>query len=474
MSDDAQAAPGAFDILVRAIAALLVGSLVVECWHDVSQAFDVWYYHVPFAARLARIVDAQSYLFGPDNQARFEGYPLLAELLQGLLWRATGRVEATNFVSLLALLALPFYLWRAFRVPLHLSLLALLAIPLVQIHASSSYVDLPANACVTVLLLEVYRALTANGPPSTRSLLFAASLAAAAANMKFQLVPIVALASGVMFLAALRTSATLAESRRPRMWIFVLAAPIVLATPLKNVALHGNPVWPVELRVAGVTLPHREEAYASSPRHLEHAARPVRFLRSVLEVDNRPIASGRRWSIDQFTPTDEPGYRMGGYFGAYVVVQSLGLGILAWWKRSREVWGTIAMMLAVTAVTSMMPQSHELRYYMHWMMLFVSLNLIHWSRVSTGLVGAVALAAFGIVAWSTEATYLYASGKSAAQLVEARVDRARIQALAPGERLCVGRPPYNFLYAAIFHPGSHHRVEERATDANCRESKPLP
>src|SRR5262245_28169020 len=96
-------------------------------WHDVSQGYDVWYYHLPFAARLTGIMDASAYAFSADNQARFQGFPLFAELLQGILWRVTGHIEATNFVSLGALFGLMFLLRRLFAVPLHLSLLAFLA-----------------------------------------------------------------------------------------------------------------------------------------------------------------------------------------------------------------------------------------------------------------------------------------------------------------------------------------------------------
>ena len=43
----------ALDLVLRGLAALLAASLVIAGWHDVSQAYDVWYYHLPFAARLA-------------------------------------------------------------------------------------------------------------------------------------------------------------------------------------------------------------------------------------------------------------------------------------------------------------------------------------------------------------------------------------------------------------------------------------
>ncbi len=464
----------AFDVLLRGVAFAAALSLAVAAWSDVSQAYDVWYYHVPFAARLVGIVDASSYAFSADNEARFAGFPLLGELLQGVMWRATGHVAATNLVSLAALFAFPVFLRRMFGTPLHLALLALLAIPLVHIHATSSYVDLPANVCLAMLLLAVYRALVATSPPSPRYLAGCGVLAAAAANTKFQLVPIVTVASAVLLvrsLPALPRLRSISVSTRSATWqrlaVIALALPIVFATPLENVVVHGNPVWPVELRVLGRSLPHVDEAYESSPAHLEGTPRPLRFVRSVLELDNRPIATQRRWSLDQWTPPDEPGYRMGGYFGAYVVINVLALAGAAWRRRTRETRMAVALFAGVTVAAAFVPQSHELRYYMHWMLLLVSLNLVLWASEARWAIGLAAASAFAVVTWSTDAAFLYASGSTFEELVERRVDRSVIEAAAAGERLCIDRQPFTFLYAPAFHTKKDYVVQEATTDSDC-------
>lgn len=456
----------AVDVGFAAIAGALATSIAWAGCHDTSQAYDVWYYHLPFAGRLAGLTSAESYAFAADNVARYQGFPLLGEILQGIVWRLTGRVEATNLVAVASLFALPLFLRRLFGVPLAPALLAFLAIPLVQIHATSSYVDLPANACATMLLLSLYRAGLAEGPPSPRFLAGAGALAAATVNMKFQLAPIAALtAGGIAWLALARR----APGLRARVAVIVIALPIVFATPIKNAALYGNPVWPVELKLGGKSLPHREAAYESTPRHLIHVPRPVRFVRSVLEIDNRPIASKRRWSLDQWTPWEETGYRMGGFFGAYVVVNLLALGWRAFRGATREAMAAAFLVAGVTIEAAFVPQSHELRYYLHWMLLLVALNLVLWTRATRERVAAsgVALAALGVVAWSTDGGYLYASGKTFAELSAEKVDRALIESAAPGARLCIARPPWTFLYAPRFHPGKDYTVEEAATEADC-------
>ena len=451
------------DVALRVVAAVLVLSLAVAAWHDVSKGWDVWYYHLPFAGRIVGIVDASSFNFGRANQARYDGFPLFGEALQGLLWRISGRPECASFVSLAALPGLAWFLKRTFAVPPHLTVLALLAIPLVQIHATACYVDLPANACVTMLVLIAYRHVVDRTAPSVRALMGASTLAIVSANMKFQLVLVVVAASVVLIATCLRSDA----QRRARLLVIALALPLVFATPIKNVIRHGNPVWPVEIHVLGKTLPYVEGAYASSPVWLENLPRPVRFGASILELGLRPIASHERWSLDQWTPPSDPGYRMGGFFGAYVVVNLAALVLAAYRRRTREAKVAAAFAVGTSVVASLMPQSHELRYYLFWMLVIVSLNLVVWSRerkTTTGLVAALALA---VVGWSTGGTYLYASGDSFATLVANKTDRAVLDRIAPGERVCVSRRPWTFLYAPHFHPSRTFTVQEAETPAEC-------
>ena len=96
------------------LALLLLASMLVTALHDVSQAWDVGYYHLPFAGRLAGLLPESEYVFSSANSARYRGFPLLAELLQGLCWRVTGRPETTNLV---AFASLPLVAWFASASP---------------------------------------------------------------------------------------------------------------------------------------------------------------------------------------------------------------------------------------------------------------------------------------------------------------------------------------------------------------------
>jgi hypothetical protein len=456
---------------LKVVAFGLLASMLVAALHDVSMAWDVWYYHLPFAARIAGIVPASQFAYDPLNQARFDGFPLFGEALQGLFWRLSGRIQAANLV---AFAAVPLYAWlarRRFGVPMYASLLALLAVPLVQIHATSCYVDLPANAAASALVLVAIGAWAEpkDRAPSDATLALAGACAAVAANTKALTHPVVGLA-----LVALgwRAVPAMLRARRVRALALVaLALPVVFFTPLKNLLVHHNPYYPVAFHLFGLRLPGPDDPYSSSPVWLAHAPRPVRFLCSVLEIGVRPLSDARRWTVDQWTPPSAPGYRMGGFFGVYAAAN---LALFAWqaargWK-TREGRAAAIGFGALTAVVSVLPQSHELRYYMGWMMTLVVLNL--WlARLRApeapkwlALGATAALAAVLVV---TRGAYAYPSGKSFDDLVRTEVDPRAMAKVHDGEHVCVRRPPWSFLWAARFHAPKSYAVTEAEAPADC-------
>src|SRR5688572_10755000 len=91
--------PALLDIVAAAWAAALAIGTLAKAWTDVSSEWDVFYYHLPFAARLAGVVPEDVYAFTPANDARYDGFPLATEALQGLARRIAGRPEAANLVA---------------------------------------------------------------------------------------------------------------------------------------------------------------------------------------------------------------------------------------------------------------------------------------------------------------------------------------------------------------------------------------
>lgn len=466
------------DRALQVLAVSVALGMLVTALHDVSQAWDSGYYHLPFAARLAGILPPESFVFHPANAARFEGFPLLGERIQGVLWRVAGRPEAAN---LLAFAGVPLFAWfarRRFGAAPWLTVTALFAVPLVHTHASSAYVDLPANLALAVAVLLALRAFASQEPVSPRTLVGAGVASAVAANMKALLHPLVALAIAALVARAL--PGLVRELRAPArrrtaaltLAVIALALPVVFATPLANLLRHGNPYYPVRMSLLGHALPGTEDAYASSPPWLASVPRPVRFVCSLLEIGIRPMTDEHRWTVDQWMPDESMGNRMGGFFGAYVVANVAFLVWRARADRSREVKAAWIGFLVFTAAVSVMPQSHELRYYLGWMIVLVSVN--GWIASlpgrspdlarGAGVVAALALAAVVAV---TRADYVLPSGSRFEELLAAKVDPKVLGGALDGERICVQREPWNLLWAAPFHPPRRYVVVEAEEASDC-------
>ena len=473
------------DRVLQVTAALVFAGVLATALHDVSLAWDVWYYHLPFAARIAGIVPRDVFVFHAANEARLQGLPLLGELLEGTLWRVTGRVECANLVSFACVPALALFLRRRFGVPMHLSVLGLFAIPLVQTHASSCYVDLPANAALTVLVLYAIEAHTNDALVDGRTLAPALLAAIVAANTKLLVQPLVLVALAALAVRAAPTFARALRTRGSRgrttatLALAALATLLVFAWPLKNLVVHHNPSFPVRMSVLGLHLPGVEDPYSSSPIWLARAPGPVRFVCSLLEIGVRPLTDPWRWTVDQWMPPASSGPRMGGFFGAYVVAE---LSLLAWRvyrERSRVVRRAAAGFAVFTALVSIMPQAHELRYYMSWMMVLVATNLWLACACKQGagadarILGVVSAVALAVVIVVSRGLFVYPSGMTFADVLRDKVDAAKLDAIGDGERVCVQRAPWNLVWASTFHPPRRYVVKEAEEAVECEGYRPI-
>jgi hypothetical protein len=179
------------------------------------------------------------------------------------------------------------------------------------------------------------------------------------------------------------------------------------------------------------------------------------------------LTDRRRWTVDQWAPPDHDGYRMGGYFGAYA---ALHLALLIWRAvkdRAREVRACAIGFGALTVVVSVMPQSHELRYYMAWMIVLVAVNLWLSRRSHELLVTSVSVAALAAVLAVTRASYVWPTGATFAELVREKVDPRKLSLVHDGEHVCVERAPYTLLWAAPFHAPLRYVVEEAEAPEGC-------
>ncbi|MCC0178928.1 hypothetical protein I4641_18330 [Waterburya agarophytonicola K14] len=465
------------EIILNSIAIIVAVSIFLKAIIDIDTNYDVGWYHLPFAARIWGIVPKSSYISENLIEHRYDGFPLLAHFFQGLLWKITGRIQATNLVGYFSLIAYFALLRKYFQVPLYLSVIAIFTIPAVLTHAAGSFVDLPGNVAVSALMMMVYSLFRQSQLPNKQELIIIILSATAGVNTKPQLQPLVFL---IYWVVAIRLVWLYFKDtqNKPKLGLTILGAIIasvlIFATPIKNVALYGNPFYPIKIEVAGIVLNHKLTPDTYSEGH-----RPQKWLRSILEI-NTP-----EWTTDQWNGGDETLLdRAGGFFGAYVVFNFLLLAILTIVEqlqnrqlasnKSRKAIAALITVLLMSLVPANFPQSHELRYFMFWMIVLVSLNLylvsswhqtaIKWIRPN--YLGVVCLLFLVTVCIKIDNYYLRPVFNSLEPYLKDTVKTELLEQMIPNDRICliarhaISDPtsvPFAqihnvFYYSSYFHP----------------------
>ena len=149
---------------------------------------------------------------------------------------------------------------------------------------------------------------------SRRNLLLIFLSAFAAANIKFQLVPLVFLLLCFVLLRLIWLRCQQIQTRKKvYRWLLTfiptifLASLLIFATPLKNIVLYGNPFYPIRIEIAGQVLNHQLGFYQHAANSIKELPQGQRWLYSILEI-NSP-----QWSIDQWSPNPNKS-RLGGFF----------------------------------------------------------------------------------------------------------------------------------------------------------------
>lgn len=464
------------ETILKAIALIIAISIFLKAIIDIDTNYDVGWYHLPFAARIWGIVPAESFLSEDLIEYRYDGFPLLANFFQGLLWKITGRVQATNLVGYLSLIIYFFFLKTYFKVPLYLSAIAIFTIPAVLTHATTSFVDLPGNIGVSVLMMMTYSFFKQSRLPRKEELIVTFVGAAAAANIKPQLQPVVFLLYWIVGIRLIWLYFKHTDSGKRKLWLTVpltvVASGLIFATPIKNVALYGNPFYPIKIEVAGIVLNHK-----LSPETYDEGNRPQKWLQSIFEI-NTP-----RWTADQWNGGNTKYLdRAGGFFGAYVVFNLLlliGLTIREQLQASsqdktRNAVTALITVLLMSLVPANFPQSHELRYFMFWMITLVSMNLYLVTslqhKVAKWLqpkyLGLIYLIFLVIVCIKIETYYLKPDFRTLKRYLGNNVKTELLNQMTPNERTCMisrhaiirpGLVPFAqinnaFYYSSYFHP----------------------
>jgi len=448
---------------------MLWASLLAKSIFCVDDSFDSWWYHLPFAARLVGICSAEHYQMCDWLESCYQGFPLLVEFLQGAFWRLTGRPESANLVSCLSLLLLTVVAARQLRVPVLLPTLCFLSVPLVQIHATRCHADLFAAIYLTLFLWGTF--LIILGPTGPRAFWFLLLCGVFAANSKVFAVPFVGLGLfGLLLLGLLKGWTRVVQGAGLVVPIgLLLCGALSLAPYVENLVNLGNPVYPVKVRWMGQELPGTFTQEQQPPNtNFGRLPKPVKWLVSVSELDL--LAQGRfniklwPYSAAMAPPDGSASRRTGGFLGPLVLLHlGLLLSLLRRQTLPRQAPLAMLYLAAVSFACSLLPQSHELRYGLFWILLLIMLNLTmvrelpERERIVRRLIITHALILAFLLIWSHFAAFRsYHWSKNplvSFSALRQHYVNPQIEARLRNEHRTVflqGFTPYAFLYASCF------------------------
>jgi hypothetical protein len=387
----------------------------------------------------------------PVTAARFEGFPLLWNAAQGFAWWATGALRAVMLPHLLLLLAFLLWSWRALGVPVPFAILGLLACPMIVVHLQASYLDLPVALGLGFAFLAGVALPLA--PPGRRALLVLAWLAGLliAGNSKHQgLIGAAAVALAVL-------AAAMADPRAARRWapLFLLGLALAGLTALRNLVLLGNPLYPVEVALAGHVLfagPESAEFGADRPAYRLGGwyplggLGPLAFWLSATELDWTLRGAPPWYSLDAMGGLQSlipPGARTGGWGSGFVLANlALLAAQFARWRARDPLQRRLALgALALLVVATFLPRGHELRYWLFIPVVLAMVNLRFLAGLAPRpallpvLLLAAALHGLALAVLSPQGTFFHERPVTQAELA-ARVPPAVRAAFAEGRPFC--------------------------------------
>ena len=475
-------------------ACLLLVLLLLRAILTVDPYFDSFAYHLPFAARLAGLCPETCYRMGDYLEAAYDGFPKLFHGLQGLVWKITGLAQAVDVLNVGALALFCLFLQRWFRVPAAWTFCALLAVPLIQIHATSTYIDLPVNLAAAAAILAVMALIRAPETFGWPKLIVLIACLAFAANSKPQMVgvagPVVAM-FGIVAIVSLASGHRLGPFVPGRLgsWIglfcfLLLAGAVVGAKLVDNAVAHGNPFYPVRIAMLGLLLDGPIDGLGTTEDSLAETWRPfpspLRWLISVLEVG----AYGYRevpWTFDQgYCETSlawkdcwRPIRRLVPHGRLLCSVRSKPGGFsrlaacFAAGPRSAHSHRNVCRQHALGSLPASLARAAVLPVlgdYSHRAVPDRGFRPTRWSGAggakASGLLGAVVIVALTSVLLMTQARYVTPIGRNVDSLIATFGVSERVAAIPDEAVVCVdsGWQPFTFLFAPVFHPGRSYTV----------------
>ena len=462
--------------MCTAVAIVALGDLAIRSAILLdATGLDSFWYHLPFAAARAGV--PISFEMSDTVRQQYNAFPALPELVQGLLWRVTGSINASGTANFIAFAAFLIYSHRVFRAPFWLVGIISLTAPLVLIHTTVNYVDLFSNAWVAI---GVASCLFAYLFPERRSRTVVVGALAAltlAAWSKYTMVPFVLALLVLLTAMVLRSPTTYRFSRRQAAIVILSFAVLSAAPYARNLVAYGNPIWPIRVPIAGAIFPFLGDpagagVEADRPPQLRGAPQALVFVESLFETRNPVHYPDRpRWTLDQWEP-GTTAHRMGGFWGLGVAVYLVATGgLLIWYRRRAGILAGIAG-LALLGLVAILPQSNELRYFqfipLSWAaasgMLYPHLRVAH-PRATIALL-ALVLAMFGYVV-SENLGYFYVAPQSSRDIAAISGADKWWPLLQPGKTYCAVQMPVETAFFMTGPTLSEHSIVARSQPSLC-------
>jgi hypothetical protein len=351
-------------ICAFAVSAALV-DLAVRAALRLEVRWDTFAYHVPFAALRAGLWIP--YEMNDHYRALYDGFPPLPDLLQGLLWKLTGSINATGVINYLAFVTFLGYCHFALRARFWMVGLISLTAPMVLIHTTVSYVDLFGNALLAIGMASCLYLYLFPGKASRPVLLGGLAGFVGAAWSKYLLVPLVGFGFCSLAIIVLRSTFTATFTRRKAAALLLAAASLAAMPYAKNLAMYGNPFWPIRTPIMAQLFAYQIDPAADialqRPQPLKDYDQFSLFINSLFEINHPTHYDDRpRWIIDQGNAS--LAYRMGGFWGTGVIVYLVAtITMLVVCARRSGIVASLAV-VGTLCLVGFLPQSNELRYYM--------------------------------------------------------------------------------------------------------------
>ncbi len=470
---------GLVDFAGAVISAIAVVVLCLRANLRFDDSWDGTSYHLLFAAFRAGILTRDDIVPIPLMQEMYKGFPPLLDIIRGYTWRFTGSILVLQTFGLLALVALAGF-WRLnFGLPARWTIIAMLSVPLLQIGATTLYVDTFTNCLFAIPLSTVTAAFIERRALRRMETVVSFLALAFAANAKPQFLVLGFLLFAILCLYQLFRLVR-EERARELPWFLglaVVASFAVMFTAWRNLIEQGNPLYPMPVTIAGLQLPGTLPPLLiwKGPEYLDGVPQSLKWLLSILEFrafEGRDLP----YTIDMhstipvgpvpaFDPRP-PSFRMGGYFLPLV------LGLIVWLAimtrnlplRQRLRW--FAPPLVTSIIVAPLPGSNELRYFSFWMLNLIFLCLLAERQAPEDgtIFRAFLLVMFLSVGVWTGWRYFDFKPYSVQDHIEAHgIDKA-----VTGQDICLehrNRDP--ILFTSLFHSRGKYRVVDLAPGERC-------